>query len=419
MNYKDWKYWLNHLPWHLKWFVVLVLIRPIIDNFYYLKNISPFLSPLYIVGILTPVLCVYTFISFRKKDKSVFDFLFGIWGFLIFFSMFFMFINDPLSKIFLEYFLKLSMPIYLFFFLRLLIRSQRDLDGVLQTFLYSSIFVVGVFLFELIVNPIKVLKTRDLERIQGYYGDVMNYAIYLSQGFLIVCYFYFTKKNLQSSLERNRLLIFTILICVACLFKISHTATYGVFLAIFLLFVLFNLKTNRTAGFVLIIVVSASAYFFGGDAIDKNVAPLLKTDIAVYEGKKSEERLLHGRVGRWKAMLEQFSGFPVAAQFFGMPLTLEDSYAEVSTGAHNDFVRILFFTGYTGVVIYLIIFIVFFTRLKHLQSNQHFLALGTLTILLLYSISTCPTLYAPMLYILYAVLCFLALPKSVLNKTND
>ena len=59
------------------------------------------------------------------------------------------------------------MPIYLFFFLRLLIRSQRDLDGVLQTFLYSSIFVVGVFLFELIVNPIKVLKTRDLERIQG------------------------------------------------------------------------------------------------------------------------------------------------------------------------------------------------------------------------------------------------------------
>ena len=82
------------------------------------------------------------------------------------------------------------------------------------------------------------------------------------------------------------------------------------------------------------------------------------------KGKKSEERLLHGRVGRWKAMLEQFSGFPVAAQFFGMPLTLEDSYAEVSTGAHNDFVRILFFTGYTGVVIYLIIFYCLLWKIK-------------------------------------------------------
>jgi len=419
LNYKDWKYWLKHLPWHLKWFVVLVLIRPIVDNFYYLKNISPFLSPLYIVGILTPLLAAYTLLYFRKKDRSVLDFLFGLWGFLIFFSLFFMFMNDPTSKTFFEYFLKLSMPIYLFFFLRLLIRSQRDLDGVLQTFLYSSLFVVGVFLFELIVNPIKVQKTRDLERIQGYYGDVMNYAIYLSQGFLIVCYFYFTKKNIQSAFERNRLLIFTILICIACLFKISHTATYGVFVSIFALFVLFNLRTNKTAGFVLIIVVSASAYFFGGEAIDKNVAPLLKTDIAVYEGKKSEERLLHGRVGRWKAMLEQFSGFPVTAQFFGMPLTLEDSYAEVSTGAHNDFVRILFFTGYVGVIIYLAIFIALFMRLRYLRSHQHFLALGAITILLLYSISTCPTLYAPMLYILYAVFCFMSLPKSVIAQSND
>ncbi|MEO8760845.1 MAG: hypothetical protein ABI388_06345 [Bacteroidia bacterium] len=419
MNYKDWKYWLKHLPWHLKWFVVLVLIRPIVDNFYYLKNISPFLSPLYIVGILTPILSVYSLLYFKKKDKSVFDFLFGVWGFLIFFSLFFMFINDPTSKTFFEYFLKLSMPIYLFFFLRLLIRSQRDLDGLLQTFLYSSLFVVGVFLFELIVNPIKVQKTRDLERIQGYYGDVMNYAIYLSQGFLIVCYFYFSKKNIQTPLQRNRLLIFTVFISVACLFKISHTATYGVFLAIFALFILFNLKTNRTAGFVIIIMVSAAAYFFGGDAIDKNVAPLLKTDVAVYEGKKSEERLLHGRVGRWKAMLEQFSGFPITAQFFGMPLILEDSYAEVSSGAHNDFVRILFFTGYVGVVIYITTFVAFFMRLKYLRPDQHFLALGTLAILLLYSISTCPTLYAPMLYIIYTVFAFMALPKSVLSQPND
>jgi O-antigen ligase len=419
LNYKEWKYWLKSLPWHLRWFVILVLIRPVVDNFYYLKNISPFLSPLYIVGIATPILCVYAIITYKHKDRSTLDILFGCWSAFVFLSLLFMFLNDPGSKTFLEYFLKLSMPVYLFFFLRLLIRSRKDLDGILQTFLYSSLFVVGVFLFELLVNPIKMQKTRDLERIQGYYGDVMNYAIYLSQGFLIVCYFYFSKKNVQSSFVRNRTFIFTILICVACLFKISHTATYGVFLGILLLFLLFNVRTNKTVGFVFIIFISAVAYLFGGDAIEKNVAPLLKTDIAVYEGKKSEERLLHGRVGRWKAMLEQFSGFSVPAQLFGMPLILEDSYAEVSSGAHNDFVRILFFTGLIGLIFYLLIIITYFGRLKYLQSDQHFLALGAMTILFLYSISTCPTLYAPMLYILFSVVCYLALPKSVISESND
>lgn len=371
------------------------------------------------MGIATPILCVYAIISFKRKDKSVFDFLFGIWTILILLSLTFMFINDPLSKTFLEYFLKLSMPVYLFFFLRLYIRSQKDLDGLLQTFIYSSLFVVGVFLFELIVNPIKVLKTRDLERIQGYYGDVMNYAIYLSQGFLIMCYFYFRRKNTQSLSVRMRNLILVVVLCIACLFKISHTATYGVFAAIFLLFILFNLKTNKTAGFLLIIGISLIGYFFGSEAIEKNIAPLLKTDVAVYEGKKANERLLHGRVGRWKDMLEQYSNFPIATQFVGMPSILKNSYAEVSTGAHNDFVRILFFTGYLGLLVYLLTFVFLFSQLKYLPPDTHFLALGTLAILILYSISTCPTLYAPMLYILYAVLCYLALPTSVLTKKND
>ena len=419
MTFKEWKYWLKELPWHLKWFVILVLLRPIIDNFYYLKNISPFLSPLYIVGILTPVFSVYAILKYRRKDVSVFDTLFGFWSILIFISLIFMFACDPLSVTFLEYFLKLSMPIYLFFFLRLLIRSLRDLDGLLQTFLYSAIFVVGVFLFELIVNPIKVLKTRDLERIQGYYGDVMNYAIYLTQGFLIMCYFYFRKKKVQSSFIRGRNVALTALICIAALFKISHTSSYAVFLSILFLFILFNLKTNRTAGFFIIILITSAAYFFGGDLVEQKVAPLLKTDIAVYEGKKANERLLHGRVGRWKDMLEQYSGFPIASQFFGMPSTMELSYAEVSTGAHSDFVRVLFFTGYIGLFVYLAILYMIFGRMKYLDSPQHFLALGSISILLLYSVSTCPTLYAPMLYILFAVFSYLALPRSVISQIHD
>lgn len=419
MEYKDWKLWIGSLPWYLKWFVVLVLIRPIVDNFYYLKNISPVLSPLYFVGIATPILCVVAIINYRKKDYSVFDLLYGIWGLLMLISLFFMFLFDPLSKTFLEYFLKLTMPIYLFFFLRLLIRSRKDLDGILQTFLYSSFFVIAIFLFEIFVNPVKVLKTRGLERIQGSYGDVMNYAIYMSLGFLIMCYFYLRNKKTHSIIKMNRNLIITIVLALACLFKISHTASYGVFLVILLLFILYNLKTNKTAGIILIVAVGSLGYFFGASTIEEKIAPLIQTDIAVYEGKKENERLLHGRVGRWKKMIEEYSEFSVPAQLFGMPLIIRDTYPYVGTGSHNDFVRILFYTGFFGLITYLTILLNIFRRMRYLASNETFLTIGTFMILFMYSVSTCPTLYAPMLYIIYSVICFIALPKSLINAKNN
>lgn len=418
MKFKDWKIWISALPWHLKWFVVLVLIRPIVDNFYYLKNISPVLSPLYFVGIATPILCILGIVMYKKKDTSVFDFLFGAWTVLMLISLLFMFIYDPLSKTFLEYFLKLTLPAYLFFFLRLLIRSRKDLDGLLQTFIYSSLVVVAIFLFEIFVNPVKVLKTRGLERIQGSYGDVMNYAIYMSLGFLIMCYFYLRNKNIGSMIKINRNIIITIVLSLACLFKISHTASYGVFLMILALFIVFNLKTNKTAGIMLIIVVGSLAYFFGASTIEEKITPLIKTDIAVYEGKKANERLLHGRVGRWKMMLEEYSGFPVAAQLFGMPLIIKETYSYVGTGSHNDFMRILFFTGFLGLAVYILILFNIFMRLKYLSSSDYFLTLGTFMILFMYSVSTCPTLYAPMIYIIYGILCYIALPKSVLSESK-
>lgn len=419
MEYKDWKLWIASLPWYLKWFVILVLVRPIVDNFYYLKNISPVLSPLYFVGIATPILCVVAIINYRKKDFSVFDLLYGIWGILMLISLFFMFLYDPLSKTFLEYFLKLTMPIYLFFFLRLLIRSRRDLDGILQTFIYSSFFVIAIFLFEILVNPVKVLKTRGLERIQGSYGDVMNYAIYMSLGFLIMCYFYLRNKNTKSIIKMNRNLIITIALSLACLFKISHTASYGVFLVILLLFILYNLKTNKTAGVILIVVIGGLGYFFGASTLEKKIAPLIQTDIAVYEGKKENERLLHGRVGRWKKMIEEYSEFSVPAQMFGMPLIVTETYPYVGSGSHNDFIRILFYTGFLGLIIYLAIIFNIFMRLRFLASNEIFLTIGTMMILIMYSVSTCPTLYAPMLYIIYSIICFIALPKSFISTKND
>src|SRR5262245_10118257 len=69
MSFKEWRRWLKELPWSCKWFVLFILIRPVADNFYSLKEISPLYSPLYILGVLTPVFILLSFLSNRMPRK--------------------------------------------------------------------------------------------------------------------------------------------------------------------------------------------------------------------------------------------------------------------------------------------------------------------------------------------------------------
>ena len=66
------------MPWSLRWFIYLVLLRPLIDQLYYLKTVSPFLSPLYIVGVTTPFLCLFGIPRIKKQNTIISDSFFSI-----------------------------------------------------------------------------------------------------------------------------------------------------------------------------------------------------------------------------------------------------------------------------------------------------------------------------------------------------
>lgn len=412
MRFKDWKIWIKSKPWILKWFILLVLLRPIIDNLYFLKEISPFLSPLYIVGVLTPIIVVYVLAKFPRPKKSSFDKYFKIWSFFLLVGILFVIIFDPLSKDSFEFLLKLSLPIYLYFFVRVFIQNKRDLEGLLTTFLYSGGFVAVLLLYELLFGAIRIVESRGMERLQGSFGDVVSYGIYLSFCFLIAGYFYFSKKGEISKPKRMRLLVIVGGLSLLTLFNIHHVASYTTFVAILLLFMVFNFRGNKGGALVLSVLFFLMFYLFGQSIIEEKITPLLQTDISVYEGEKGSEKLLHGRVGRWTVMLDKFTDQNAFAQFFGYPLTLTRSYHYVGVGSHNDYIRILFLSGYFGLFYYLVLLIVFFKKAKKLEYSIKFLAFGTLGILMLFSISIVPTYYPPFMYIVMSVFAFVALPKQ-------
>jgi hypothetical protein len=96
MNFKEWLAWYRSLPITKKWFIILILIRPISDNFYDLKEVSVLTSPLYIIGILTPLLILFSFTSPRLSapKRSLIDIPFYIWGAFVLLNCFYMYFTD-------------------------------------------------------------------------------------------------------------------------------------------------------------------------------------------------------------------------------------------------------------------------------------------------------------------------------------
>lgn len=397
----------------MRWFVVLILIRPIIDNFYYLKEISPFLSPLYIVGVMTPILILYSTYSKKRPIPSSVDNLFKYWGAIILLGIFIMGIDNLFSLTYNEVVLKISLPIYLYYFLRFFIRSLRDLEGIMVTFVYSSYIVVGIFLFEVFVHPIRLEFSRSMERIQGNYADIFSYSVFITLCTLINLYFLMKKNSTLSRGYRIRTVIITLILAVSMLFKINHAASYVVFTALIIIYILISFRRDFGSAVIVLLLVTLFIYSFGKETIDNKIAPLIQTDREAYEGDRDDSQMLHGRVGRWQNFMEVFNNSDVLTQLLGMPISIPSPYTYITVAPHNDYLRILFLTGYIGLFIYLLILYSIFSKIIEHQAALLYLGMGTLATIILYSISLVPTMYTSFLYIVLSIFSFFTLPKKV------
>ncbi|MBL0340956.1 MAG: hypothetical protein IPP71_08525 [Bacteroidetes bacterium] len=285
-----------------------------------------------------------------------------------------------------------------------------------KLFIYSTLVVVIVFTYEMILGPINVQISRGLERYQGNYSDVMNYALYAGISLLIGFYAFMEKPKSVPPTKLTILLSITLLYAILILFNIHHTATWAVISALIVLFLLYNLKANLGIGIAVLFVAAVAVAALGPDSLEEKVAPLVETDIKVYEGEKENEQLLHGRVGRWMNFLDFFNSKNSFVQLFGLPLGMDHPYSYISKGSHNDFLRTLMFTGYLGVLTYVFILINLLIRISSQSITASVRGFGIMRMQLLYSISTTPLLYPILLYILMPILSYLALPSQLKQK---
>ncbi len=409
MTYSDWREWLRALPWSLKWFVLLILIRPVLDIFYFVKEISPLLSPLNIIGVLTPILILGSMLSsrFPGRIKSSSDIFMTLWGICLGLNILAVVTLDVAIES-VEIVTKIVTPFLLYWFVRHLVRSKRDLLGVITTFLYSTIVPFGMLIYEQLVSPLSsVVYTRGYYRYEGLYADVVSYAIYIIGAWLIVGYFFLERGNRATFGRRAILLVAVGSLTVAGLLSMHHTASWGVAAAILALLAFHSLGKSNYPAFFLILVLGVAGSYVVGDTIGERIESALATDIAVIEGDKNVDRAFHGRVSRWRGYIETWTEMPLHAKLGGVSLSIDKPIgAMLLSGIHSDYLRITFSTGLIGLIFYLMFYIGIFARSWRSSSADRFLIQGAMAIILLYSITTTPTLYAPLMYLAMSILAY-------------
>lgn len=402
----EWWGWLKGLPFVLQLFVLLILSRPILDNFHHVKHFDPLLSPANIAGAMTPLLALLVFFS-RGPRWTATDRLFYLWAGACVLSSAFIMVYDGLRLGPVEVVLRMMAPFFIYFLARRLVRSRRDFDAVCTTFLYSCGIVLAIFAYEIIGGPIRVEMSRGLTRIQGNFGDVLNYSFYAVFGAVLLTYRFFRLGGRGSSLRRWGVMGIGLGLTTVVLLSIAHTTSYLIFLAVVGLFLFHSSRRGpfETGSFVA--VGALVVILFMPAAVNERVMPLVDREVRVYQAEGTD-RLLHGRVGRWKYLISDFGGLPTVGQVLGRPAALLNPYYYTGSGAHNDFLRILLFTGFVGLGAYAAFLVgVLANTLRRRDLADRQLGLATLAAFVLYSVTTTPTLYAPVLYFFFPIVAFL------------
>lgn len=405
-NWKVYKKWFKTRPLNLKWMLLVILVFPFFAATWEMKD-SGF-SPLQLLGLLV---FGFGFMSIiRKKSKAPkLIVTFYIFLFLLIINLLLVFGNVGSFSQFGDT-IRTILPFILFFYFRKHLNNVSDLEGFLITFLIASIFPIGTLFYEIVFNPIREVYNTDSRggglRLSGFYSDLFGYMSHLICGFVAYCYFYI--KNINKKKKHfvfgNIGFVVVLMITLVGIYNLRHQASWAVSLVLLLIFVYYiRIKVSVLQLFVFFIVMLGVGFYFYIEIFNT----LFAKDIAVYEGGAKDTAALNGRVYIWKKYYAYWENFSFISQWFGSGFAFhEKSRIMMGGGMHNDYVRLFFSTGIVGILCYLsFLFYLVRNALRVKIVELKFLMLGSVLVIVLYSISALPLLASgAMMYFLMAII---------------
>lgn len=404
-------------PWRIKWFLWLMLIRPISDMFWYVKD-SGFLSPAQILGFLTFVLASYYWLRSPNASTRVISALsFGFFSILLFLNS--LVLNLGIFNLnSMGEFIRVISPVVIFLYLRSQLTGVQTINGIFTTFVFSSIIPVSMMMYEGIFQPIRIVELSESRgggvRLTGLYADLFNYMSYIIGNYFIFSVFFISRSfhGLPNSLFRYSVIVG---ISIFGLIGLKHQASWGVFSALFLIFLFFQLASKK--GKMIFFTSVLSLALASGVLWESVISPLFAKEINAYNGDADQDRALNGRIIRWQEYFDEWNLMGSFNHFFGVGFTQKDSAAiMMSGGMHSDYIRLLFSTGIFGLVSFVLFYISVLYRSFQLRGPTRFYIMGSVFIMMLYGISSNP--FGSSGALMYLTLMGLALGTIEFNRSN-
>ena len=393
IRFKNWWRWFKRQPWSYKWFLWLVLLRPIIDVFWFVKE-SALFSPLQVAGLLTFLFAFLYAIKLPSRKKGQIPLTFSLFAGLLVINLFLVATEIWTAGSFIR-FVRFSTPILLFIYLAKAMRNETRFLGLLFTFLVSSIFPLSMLYYESIFDPISQVALSESRgggfRLTGLYADLFNYMSYVIGDFLILSYFFI--RSLKGSYRKVGVVKISIVIALTLvgISGLKHQASWGVFLFILMSVVISGFKNRKVKQYVL--MIGFPILFLAPVVILPTVEKLFAKEIGAYTGERDSKRILNGRLVRWEYYFDAWAEIPISSKLLGVSfsdLTKRQKQGMTGGGMHSDYVRFLFASGIIGLISFLLFYLRISIGRRNFRKPEQFFITTCIGIMCLYSVSSNP-----------------------------
>ncbi|MCE7994806.1 MAG: hypothetical protein HEP71_22715 [Roseivirga sp.] len=384
----------------------IIMLKPLVNTFVGMDVIGISISILQVFGFFVIIALLWGLLNeagqtIRTSTYTIYIIFFIIY---IFNLILVVLSNSDLGTI--KDFLKILTTPVIFFYYYKALRNEKDLDLIFYAFIVSMIPLSMIFTYDaLFVGAYE--RTRGIDRIETSFGDIATLGLHINVVWIITLY-----KLLQAQKISSRIIIRTILIfvfSVYSLISIAHGTSFAVFLGISVLFSVFYFRKNFFFLVFLLVFVMVPVFFIFEEWFIVFYDNFYGNEVEALNAGQSltDDRFFHGRMGRWQRHYELFADQNYFDQFIG-GLAMRYPFM-IGHGTHNDFLRILFTTGFLGLICYLLFLLDVLKNALTIDAPAvRFLALAGLSSLILFSISLTPSTYIDFNFFLMPAFIFAA-----------
>jgi len=329
--------------------LLITLFKPVIDTSFYVP-LGSFLTLTKIYGVIIPSIIILYIITARGKNSLRYMPLRALWVIyavdVFIFSIIIVYNRGILAG--LDVFFRHINGFIGFYMFQAFFRLDEKMKLLFTAMILAGIFPVLTTLYQIITGVqwhalAHSVTEGGAVRSPGLYFHIVTVRYYCYQALIgMLLYWSLVSKPGIAGKIVGLTLISSILVIT------FHTYSKAGYVEIALWAIIWTVLRKKYVIFATILLAGIIVIPFYASDIANDILTVFHKEIAAVSGDRLGEAALAGRIYGWKGLMETWSELNLFLQLFGS--------GTVMTGAHNDYIMMLFHGGVLGLIIYLVLF---------------------------------------------------------------